>query len=147
MSNSFIEVPPDSSGKQVETNTDGVKQRQVITPGSNLAANSNTQNFDTAGQGYVKEQGAPNFNNAQVTVTAAAQIVAANALRRKVTVFVIGTSVPVYLGSTISVTTSTGLPIGGSGNPSGITIETNAAVFAVCGTSQVIAISEVFDNA
>lgn len=149
--NSFIRVPPDSTGKEVETNTDGTVQRQVITPGNNLSVNSNTQNFNSSGQGEVVESGAPNFDSAQQTSTAtASQLVGANALRRSVTIYCIGApSNTVYLGNSGSVTTSTGLPIGGTGNPAGITLETTAAIFGICtaAQTQVVAITEVYDNA
>ena len=150
MGNQFIEVPPDSTGKKVETNTDGVVQRQVITPGNNLAVNSNTQNFNSTGQGEVVEAGAPNFNPSQVTATSTiAQLVAVNALRRSITIYCVGSPTKsVYIGNS-GVTTANGLPIGGIGNPAGITLNVTSAIYVITNGSdtQTIAYTEVYDNA
>lgn len=146
----FIQVPPNAGGAKVEVNSPNAGlDRQVINVGD--ATSGNFQKINAASQAEVVTQGAPNFNNIQVTVTAGAgELVTSNILRRSVLIYCKGSSTNVvYIGNGPGVTPSNGLPIGGAGNPAGIILETNAAVWLICdtGNTQVVAISEVYDNA
>jgi hypothetical protein len=139
-----IQVPPDSTGKIVETNTPNAGlQRQVVTPGS--AGTSNTQVFNTAGQGQVVEQGAPNLSTTQVTIgNTSTQVVGANSTRRAVIITLLGsTPIDTYFG-TGSVSTGNGFPLLGLKGAQ-ITIATNGSVYGICASTQSVAVMEVYD--
>lgn len=145
MSDAFIQVPPDSTGKKVDTSelTVGAntveRQRFNISDPTTAAAIAGITNADPGSTDYgltvrpLRPPGAAALLSGQQAVTASAVALASNACKKVRVKSLQANNIPIYVGPT-GITTSTGYELG-PGESIEVELSNTNLVFVIASTT------------